>query len=154
MNNECRFEQEVLHSVKSGQWNEYLREHIITCPICKEMLTISQTMKSVQTDGFARAKAIPAYKYLWLRGQFNRREERLSRLDLVKLLGSSFVGVLALIGIIFWKVPSFSSMVTEIFSGKIPDWLAIIPVGIPLSVAIVTLIAIWVYSLELYKLRR
>ena len=154
MNNECRYEQEVLHSVKSGQWNEYLRDHIATCSTCKEMLTVSQSMKSVQADGFARAKAIPAYKYLWLRGEFNRREEHLSRLDLVKLLGSSFVGVLALIGIIFWKVPSLSADIMEIFSGKIPDWLTIIPIGIPLSVAIVTLIAIWVYSLELYKLRR
>ncbi len=154
MNNECRYEQEILHSVKTGQWNAYLHEHVTACPICKEMLTISKTLKTVQNDGFSRAKAIPAYKYIWLRSQFQRREERLTRLDLVKLLGSSFIGALALIAIVFWKIPALSKGIKDIFSNGISDWVTIIPIGIPLSFAIVTLIAIWVYSLEFYKLKR
>ncbi|TAK60897.1 MAG: hypothetical protein EPO24_06340 [Bacteroidetes bacterium] len=155
MNNlECTFEREVTHAEKTDAWNERLQNHLQECSSCRNALLIAKAMDSVQAGALQKASAVPAYRVLWFKAQYMQRQERLSTLDLVKLLGVSFVGALALIGIIVWKIPTLSSLLTISESASGFVFHTIIPLSIPIAFIIAVVIALWMYSLEFFFARR
>ena len=153
-NNNCPLERETIHAVKSGVWTERQRQHAVTCSVCSETLLITRTMESVREAALEHTPSLPAYRLLWLKAQFNRKQEHLSKLDLITLLGLSLVGALAFIGVLFWKIPQLHQWTTNVVSASSPSWLSLIPMSVPIAVVVAFLIAVWVFSLEFFFARR
>ena len=153
-NNECPFERETNQAGKSGVWNERLQGHVETCRVCKETLLVTRSMVTIREDALQHASAIPAYRLLWLKAQFTQRQEHLSKLDLVTLIGLSLVCSLAFLGLLFWKFPQLrESNISHLFESS-SGWISMFPLSIPVAMVVVFMIAIWVYSLEFYFTKR
>jgi len=94
---ECEFTLSVVRAVKSGRWSDDLRTHAKTCSSCSD--TVRVTTMFVRLSDKDDDHRLPEYLSLWLRAQFARREEKLSRLDLIALGGLSISVVIGLAGI-------------------------------------------------------
>ncbi len=154
MNNVCQFEQETIQAVKSGVRNERLQHHSETCPLCRETVLITQSLVRIREEAFQYATAIPPYRVLWLKAQFTQRQEQLSKLDLVTLLGLSLVAAITFIGIMFWKIPRLQEWnISRLFDSS-SGWISSLPLNIPVAIVIVFMIAVWMFSLEFYFTKR
>lgn len=153
-NNECQFEREIMQAVKSGAWNEQLQHHVETCHLCSETLLVTRSMLTIQEEALQHAPAIPAYRLLWLKAQFTQRQEHLSKLDLVSLIGLSLVCSFASLGLLFWKFPQLHGRNFGRLLESPSGWINMFPLSIPVAIVIVFMISIWVYSLEFYFTKR
>ena len=99
----CPREQEVIAAFSSGLWTDEMRLHAGQCPDCGETLRVSIAMRQVAAATSAEVKHLASYQTIWLRAQFTRRHEQLSKLDRVMLLGVFMAGFVGAIGAAVWK---------------------------------------------------
>ena len=99
----CPHEPEVIAASSSGRWTDDLRSHAERCPECRETVMFSGTMRELASATFAEIKYLPSYQVIWLRAQFTRKHDQLSRLDRLMLLGVFVAGFVAAIGAAVWK---------------------------------------------------
>jgi hypothetical protein len=67
----CRFEQQVLEAVRSGEWTSALREHARTCDECAAAVAISPWMSSFSATDF-RERPLPDPAIVWMKAQLLR----------------------------------------------------------------------------------
>ena len=136
----CTFEREVSRAVKSNQWTDELRAHAAGCPECQETITMTTAMTNMATGGAARP--LPSYRLIWLKAQYARKEEQLSKLDILALTGMSLGGIVAVLGLLLWRFP-------KIFGGLMETavpWRSLVSNGTPLVIIAGALLIVWLLT--------
>ena len=99
----CPHEPEVIAASSSGRWTDELRSHAERCPQCRATMMLSGMMRELASATFTEAKHLPSYQVIWLRAQFTRKHDQLSRLDRLMLLGVFVAGFFAMTAAAVWK---------------------------------------------------
>lgn len=99
----CPREREVIAASISNRWTDELRSHAQTCHECRETLRLYVSMKQMASSTSAEVKHLASYQMIWLRAQFTRKHEQLSKLDRLMLLGVFLAGLIGAIGAAVWK---------------------------------------------------
>ncbi len=112
MNNEtCPLEIAVVAALRSDRWTNDLRAHAASCPLCRETIAVAMAMQQLASKTSAEIPV--SYRILWLRAQFIRKQEHLSRIDLFMLIGSFAVLVPSFICVALWKWPMVQAWLTN-----------------------------------------
>lgn len=99
----CPLEHDVIIAMRSDRWTDDLRAHAETCPHCRETVSVATAMRQVADRTSAELKVPVTYRILWLRAQFTRKQERLSRLDRFMLFGMFAVAATGFVVVALWK---------------------------------------------------
>lgn len=99
----CSCEYESAAAARSGQWTDRLRMHVRTCAECQETVSIAKTLQQSALRMASGLTPPASYRLLWLKAQFTRKQERLSRLDRLSLVGIFVVAAVTLTGFALWK---------------------------------------------------
>ncbi len=109
---ECEFMSDVRRAVKSNEWTEQLRNHTASCARCRETVALTGLMAEVADT--ENRRTLPDYRTVWLKARYVRREERLSRLDLITLAGLLLGGITGLALLLMLTLPQMVRKVVDI----------------------------------------
>lgn len=99
----CVYDHDVATAARTGQWTDALRSHVQTCALCGETVSLVTSLHRIAGETIAQVSVPVSYRILWLRAQFTRRQEHLSRLDRFMLMGLFAAVTCILVGIALWK---------------------------------------------------
>jgi len=115
---ECIREYEIVEAVTSGRWPEAcdpdLRNHAMTCAICKDVVLVATALHE-ERDSAVAAAGIPSAGLVWWRAELRARREAVRAVErpmkcVHSLAAASAAGVaVALIG---GMLPSVRQMLT------------------------------------------
>lgn len=110
MNQEsCAHESETAQAARSGIWSDAVKTHAGECRTCGAIMVTAMILRAAADEAEETAPTID-YRKLWLTAEFQRRQERLRRLDLVTTFGTSVSIVLVLGTLFFWLRNHFDSI--------------------------------------------
>jgi hypothetical protein len=111
---ECRHEADLVAAVTSGRWpsavDEALRQHVGSCPVCAEVLQVSELMTAVEQETLADTR-LPSPGQVWWRAQVRARHEA-AAVAARPVLVAQAVGAAAALGlvagVISWQWPAIA----------------------------------------------
>lgn len=98
----CEHESAVIRASRSGKWEESLRSHASTCPICSEAMQVYAAIASLINS--EQIPPIPDPKLVWLKAQFAERQRRsaiitrIASVAYAALIGALGLGAYSLLG--------------------------------------------------------
>ena len=149
---ECSRESEVLKAAKYNQWTVDVRSHAASCPHCQTTITMTTMMNKL--TNIDSTHTLPSYRLLWLKAQYARKQERLSKLDMVALGGMSLVGVAGFLGLLVWRFPKLFSSILETTGTSPIHWTSIMSNGTPLAVVVGAFVIIWLLTRDSFFAER
>ncbi len=141
---ECDFATDVIRAVKSSQWTEELRNHAAGCPRCRETAALASLMAEV-ADAENR-RTLPDYRTVWLKARYVRREERLSRLDLITLAGLLLGGIAGLALLLMLTLPQMARRVLDISNFSFSHMSSLASGGTPFLALAGVALMIWLLT--------
>jgi hypothetical protein len=78
MNDECRFERDVLNASRHDRWTDALREHARSCETCSAAAAVSSWMDDFSSRD-DRAHSLPDPSVVWLKAQLLGRHAAVER---------------------------------------------------------------------------
>ncbi len=97
---------------------------------------------------------LPSYRLIWLKAQYARKQERLSTLDMVALIGMSLTGIAGLIGLLFWRFPQFFDGAVNATGTSAVNWTGMVSNGAPFAVIVGVLVTVWLLTRDSYFAER
>ena len=153
MNNTyCTFEREVLKAVKSNQWTNDVRNHAASCSLCKETIAMTTLMQKISREDVLHA--LPSYRLIWLKAQYARRQERLSALDMVALIGMSLTGIAGFVGLLFWRFPQLFDGAVNVTGTSAVNWTGMVSHGVPIAVIVGAIVTVWLLTRDSFFAER
>lgn len=70
----CEHESAVIRALRTGDWNDSIRGHANSCPVCHEAMRVYAAMASLINS--EQIPPIPDPKLVWLKAQFAERQRR------------------------------------------------------------------------------
>ena len=67
----CGREKAVWRSAVTGEWGQALREHVASCPACREVVLVTQGLASL-AGGPPALDALPDPRHIWWRARWLR----------------------------------------------------------------------------------
>ncbi len=116
---ECAFTRDVIRATKSGQWTESLRTHADGCSVCRETVAIVTTMNAVAAREMPHPS--PDYRSIWLKARYARRQEQLTKFDVLALAGLTLGGMA---GLFMLLILIFPQLVSRVFG------ISVVPVSL------------------------
>ncbi len=140
---DCEREAEVLQAVSSGRVGDELREHIASCPGCRDLLEVASAVVD-DRSALIREARIPSSGLIWWRANMRSRQQaartvvRTASFVQIVLLITAAAIAFALVGT---KLPSldYRSVLASGMSVTIPlfalaAWLILAPVAVYFAV--------------------
>jgi hypothetical protein len=140
----CVFEKQVILATKSNQWTGDLRAHTTSCPACQETIAMTTIMNNISAADTPHP--LPSYRLIWLKAQYARKQERISKLDILSLAGMSILGLAGLAGLAFWRFPKLFSGIMDSTGTSALPWSNLFSNGAPLGVIAGALIIVWLLT--------
>jgi len=153
----CVHEEAVMEALRSGRWEDSVREHASACLECRDLVLVSRFMRAV-AEAAARPSPLPTPESIWVKARLMQRREAAERaLRPLALAERAAFGVaaLTLIAGAFWLWPHVQSWLTGwgllgpqglSLSGPIPlpaSWIFATGVGLLMTSLVVTLYDSW-----------
>ncbi len=142
----CQREQEVINAIKGNDWDEALRRHAEQCPVCSVTLSIVPMMEQLRSETLNEPSHLPSAQLIWIRAQFSKRQEKLSLLDLVTLIGAVITGAAGLLAGLIWKIPGLLQSIPGFNGQQPPSVIDVAPVGIPILLIVGGLLIYTIFS--------
>ena len=149
---ECSFEKEVIKAARSHQWRDGLRSHAATCTICSATIQVASLTHRFSSEHVPHD--LPNHRLIWLKAEYSHKQERLSKFDLVALIGMWLVGALGLIGLFYWQFPQMFTGVIDLAGRSLPDIKNVFSNGTPLIAIIGLLVMAWVFTRDSFFAER
>jgi hypothetical protein len=116
---QCEREQNVIDALKSGRWagpwGEEIRKHAAGCAVCSEVVFVATAMR--REDELVQAELrLPSAGLVWWKAQRAARrdaEQRATQPIAWAERMAQFMGVLAVLGLIFWQWPRIAAWLGE-----------------------------------------
>ena len=115
-------------------------------------MTMARMMEHI--SGERGTHALPNYRLIWLKAQYARKEERLSVLDIIGLIGMSLVGIAGFIGLLLWRFPGILNGIIDSSHRPLPDINTVFSNSAPLAVIIGLIIMVWVLTRDSFFAER
>ncbi len=74
----CPHEENVLWAVKSGQWEDFLQAHVVTCSICQEAVNVSRYLGTL-TAPPENEPPLPNPGQIWWKAQRLEKQAKMER---------------------------------------------------------------------------
>jgi hypothetical protein len=144
---ECIHEKEALRAVRSGQWEESLQSHASSCPICEEVIRVSQWMQTLANA--PDQPALPNAGQIWWKAQWVEKQVALKKATKPIVIFQNIayaVAVLALAGLSSWKWPHMQAWLAFVRTMCFKGWpfANFTPVSLTLFWSVVSLFCITV----------
>jgi hypothetical protein len=107
-------------------------------------MEITKMMNQFAAEG--RVHTLPNYRIVWLKAQYARRQERLSALDLVGLIGIALGGVGGLVGLSAGMFPRPFAALVELTGRSLPALTSLFSNNAPLAVMIGVGVMVWLLT--------
>jgi hypothetical protein len=143
-NEDCEYSAAIISATKRNQWTDPLRAHLAACPRCQETMEVKKMMNKFAAEG--RVHTLPNYRIVWLKAQYARRQERISALDLVGLIGIALGGVGGLIGLSAGMFPRPFAALVELTGRSLPALTDLFSNNAPLAVMIGVAVMVWLVT--------
>ena len=120
---ECIHEKEALRAVRSGQWEESLKSHTSSCPICEEVVRVSQWMQTLANA--PDQPTLPNAGQIWWKAQWVEKQAAAKKATRPIVIFQNIayaVAVLALVGLLSWKWPHVQEWLTSIRPMSFKGW--------------------------------
>jgi predicted anti-sigma-YlaC factor YlaD len=151
-NVECDVAPLVIRAMKSDRWTESLQNHVKTCSRCRETIAVATMI--VQISAEDPVHRLPSYPSIWIRAQFARREEQLSRLHLVAMIGLTVSGVIWVAGIVFGATSQVFSSFVDFPHGFTLFSRHLLAHGAPFLVIIGVVLLVWILTRDRFFVGR
>ncbi len=138
----CPHESETVTAMRSDVWSDTLRAHTAACPQCTDALWIGRLMNESAGRTTAALEPPVSYRVLWLKAQFMRRQEQLSRLDRLMFLGALATSAVALAGIALWKWSDVQRWLASLSGGPVA--------GLPIYLLVGCAALVWFLTEEIF----
>lgn len=102
-NGSCPLEYDVVAATRSDRWTDRLRLHTETCPHCQSTVLVATMMQQAAMRTRSEIEVAVSYRVPWWKAQCIRKQERLSRLDRLMLIGVFVAAAMVLAGFALWK---------------------------------------------------
>ena len=142
MSFECESRRDIVRATKTTVWTDALRKHTEGCSRCQETVAMTTMMSEIAAG--EGPHTLPGYRLIWLKAQFARKQDRLTKFDLFALGGLSLSGIVGLVIFFFWRFPESSATlrsIPAIFSLFLSN---IYSLGIPGFVFVAILVTVWI----------
>lgn len=134
----CGKEGRVIEALRSGAWEPGLRDHVKDCPICADVLLVTEFLQ-VESKAAKAEAALPNAAFLWWKSQRLARQMALQQatgpIAFVRML--SFVAcALAALWLLFVSAPARAPMFAALRDGILlqlvwsGDWGAVALLGL------------------------
>lgn len=140
----CPFEEQVLAAIKKDEWPDDLRRHLTACPHCQETVYMMKHLKALSTTDIEHS--LPNYRLIWLHAQYARRQERISILDILMLVGMALLGLAGFLGIMFWQFRDLFTGVLGKMGISFPHMTNVISSGAPVAVFLGLIVIVWILT--------
>lgn len=101
----CEKEQAVLEAVQAGRWDDELRRHAASCPVCADVTLVAHVLREAHECDRAEVQ-LPDASRVWWKAQWLARRQAAERaaqpMALVERVAYSF-GVLSLLAMAVWQ---------------------------------------------------
>ncbi|HEY6953266.1 MAG TPA: hypothetical protein VI758_12740, partial [Bacteroidota bacterium] len=128
-NTECTFMHDVVRAAKTGQWTDVLQTHAANCPMCLETIAVTTMMNTIASQGTSRP--LPNHRTIWLKARYARKQERLTRFDLVALAGVGLSATAGLAALFYWLYPQVWGNILDLHRVSLPHFLDIHSLATP-----------------------
>lgn len=149
---ECEFGPRVIRSLKSDGMTESLQNHVKTCSRCRETIAVAAMIMQISAE--KPVHRMPSYPSIWIRAQFARREEQLSRLHLIAMIGVTVSGVIWLAGIVFGATSQVFSSFVDFPHGFTLFSQNLLAHGAPFLVILGVVLLVWILTRDRFFLGR
>jgi hypothetical protein len=75
---DCPHEESILRAVKSGQWEDFLQAHVVTCLICQEVVKVSRYLEALSVSP-ENESPLPNPGQIWWRAQRLEKQAKMER---------------------------------------------------------------------------
>jgi|ERR1041385_3366754 hypothetical protein len=140
----CSLEKEVLKAVRSRHVTDNLRAHAATCPVCSETIQVAALVHTYSSDHISYP--FPNHRLIWLKAQYARKQDRISKFDIVALVGMWVLGASGFVGLLFWRFPEVFFEVIHFAGSSALDIRSVLSNGAPFAVLIGVLVTVWVLT--------
>ena len=113
---------------------------------------MTSAMKTIA--GAESAHPLPSYRLLWLKAQYARKQERLSAIDMISLIGMTLTGIAGMAGLVLWRFPKLFNGILETTGTSAIPWGNIISNGAPLAVIAGAFIMVWLLTRDSFFAER
>ncbi|MGB2867996.1 MAG: hypothetical protein WBD36_06075, partial [Bacteroidota bacterium] len=121
-----------------------LGNHAASCPRCQETRATTMMMKELVANN--PAHRLRDYRVIWLKAQYARKEERLTKFDLLALVGLSLSGIAGLFGLFLLMLPQLSGRFLDIMVPAVPRLSTVLSSGVPVLVVTGVAVMIWILT--------
>ncbi len=117
----CPQEREALQAVRAGNWQETFSAHVNGCAVCREVVQVAQSMRSLAASAEG-TPAMPEAHLVWWRAQFSQREAKRERvwkiLDWVEFI----LAILVPAGLAGWIGLNWTLLQSLLTSRMAEEW--------------------------------
>jgi len=121
----CDQELRVSEAIRSGQWRDDLRAHVMTCPICGEAAAAARWMQALaDPDGVGRSFSSRDANLLWWRAQLVQECTRSARAQTTLVLANAAwvaFASMVLTAFTYWDWPLAQQAVNQLGSALSPQ---------------------------------
>lgn len=142
--NECPFERQIRTAITSDRWTDDLRHHAANCALCQETMTMTMMINKISNVGASHT--LPSYQLIWLKAQYARKQERLSMLDILSLVGLSLSGIIGFLGFLLWRFPKFLPGIFETTGASAISWKSVVSSSGSFALIAAVCIMIWLFT--------
>jgi hypothetical protein len=148
----CPFEIQVTTATRTRQWTTSLRSHASMCPVCSATMSVNQWIQEYSRE--PESRTFPSHRLIWLKAQYARKQERLSKLDIAALGGMWVIGIAGFVGLSLWKFPHLFSDALDAARESFPDLANLLSHGTSLGISVGILIMVWALTRDTFAAKR
>ena len=144
INAECDSVRDVIRATQSNEWPEDVRAHAATCSRCQETIAMASMMKELSARELPHP--LPNFRTVWLKARYARKQESLTKFDVLSLAGLSLVGIAGLAVLLMVIFPQLFRKIIDIPSISISQLTGAFSGGTPLLILAAVGALVWLLT--------
>ena len=141
---DCEYSASVISATKSTQWPEDVRTHAAACSRCRETIAMTTMMNEISAR--EPTHSLPNYRTIWLKARYARKQERLTKFDILSLAGLSLFGIATLAVLLMVVFPQVFRGIFDIPTISVPQLTAAFSRGTSVFILAGVALIVWLLT--------